>query len=151
MARLTQLRIFQNLSASRRLTFSSLSKSDVVVFDSFSRRHLYPLLDMKKTVIFEADSSKINFWALLRSISFGLPSSLNYLLGFLKLTRPKVVITTSDNSLNLYLIKKHFPSICVIAIQNGRRNTFGPRPCSSFQTLLASSHIKPAKIGRAHV
>ena len=99
---------------------------------------------MKKTVIFEADSSKINFWALLRSISFGLPSSLNYLLGFLKLTRPKVVITTSDNSLNLYLIKKHFPSICVIAIQNGRRNTFGPRPCSSFQTLLASSHIKPA-------
>lgn len=144
MARLTRSRTIQKLSALRRLTLSGLPQYDVVIYDSFSQRHLYPLLDMTRTVVFETDSPRINFWALLGSLRFGRPSSLNYLLSFLKRTRPKVVITTSDNSLNLYLIKKHFPAICVIAIQNGRRNTFGPKPNSSFQTLLASSHIKPS-------
>lgn len=143
MARLTRSRTIQKLSALRRLTLTGLPQYDVVIYDSFSRRHLYPLLDMTRTVVFETDSPRINFWALLGSLRFGRPSSLNYLLSFLKRTCPRVVITTSDNSLNLYLIKKHFPGICVIAIQNGRRNTFGPRPNSSFQTLLASSHVRP--------
>ena len=94
--------------------------------------------------MFDLEFPKVNLWIALRSLAFGKPSSRTYLLAFLKQTRPKVVISTSDNSLDLYSIKSHFPDICVIAIQNGRRNTFGPRPHSSFQTALASSSTRPA-------
>lgn len=144
MARLRESGIVRKLSALRRVTIRGLPQRDVVIYDSFSRRHLYPLLDMSMTVVFDLDFPKVNLWIALRSLAFGKPSSRTYLLAFLKQTRPKVVISTSDNSLDLYSIKSHFPDICVIAIQNGRRNTFGPRPHSSFQSALASSSTRPA-------
>jgi len=144
MERLRESGIVRKLSALRRVTIKSLPQRDVVIYDSFSQRHLYPLLDMSRTVVFDLEFPKVNLWIVLRSLAFGRPSSRTYLLAFLKQTRPKLVITTSDNSLDLYSIKSHFPDICVIAIQNGRRNTFGPRPHSSFQTALASSSTRPA-------
>ncbi len=143
MARLRESGIVRKLSALCRVTIRGLPQRDVVIYDSFSRRHLYPLLDMSRTVIFDLEFPKVNLWIVLRSLAFGRPSSRTYLLAFLKQTQPKVVITTSDNSLDLYSIKSHFPEICVIAIQNGRRNTFGPRPHSSFQNALASSSTRP--------
>jgi len=121
----------------RRLRFARIPKRDVVIYDIFSERHLYPLLDMSKVGVFDLEFQEVSFWVILRSIRFGKPSARTYLFGYLATVRPKVIVTTSDNSINFYAIKAHFPDIVTIAIQNGRRNTFGPRQHSSFQKNLS--------------
>lgn len=136
MARLTRSRTARILKALGRISISRVPQKDVVIYDAFSRRHLYPLLDMTRSVVFDLDFPRVNLWVLLGSLRYGRPSARSYLFSFLRKTQPKVVITTSDNSIDFYAIKTQFPHICVISIQNGRRNTFGPRPHSSFQSLL---------------
>lgn len=128
----------------RRITFKPIPQRDTIIYDAFSERHLYPLLDMSKVGVFDLEFRKVNFWVVLRSITYGPPNARTYLFGYLALARPKTVITTSDNSINFYTIKAHFPEITTIAIQNGRRNTFGPRPNSSFQVNLDELQPKAA-------
>ena len=128
----------------RRITFKRIPQRDTIIYDAFSERHLYPLLDMSKVGVFDLEFREVNFWVILRSITFGPPNAKTYLFGYLALARPKIVITTSDNSINFYTIKARFPGITTIAIQNGRRNTFGPRPNSSFQVNLKELQPKAA-------
>ena len=127
----------------RRLTFARVPHRDVVIYDAFSERHLYPLLDMSRVAVLDVEFHKVNAWVLLYSFRFGRPNARTYLFAFLAITSPKVVITTCDNSINFYTIKDKFPHIVTIAVQNGRRNTFGPRRDSSFQFNLAHLDRRP--------
>ena len=136
---LRRLRRFQHIL--RNLQFEQVNKTDIVVYDAFSERHLFPLLDMTRVTVFDVALESVNLWIAVRSLRYGIPSVETYLLAFVATTRPRVVITTSDNSINFYSIKSHFPEVITIAIQNGRRNTFGPKPNSSFQNALRHKKI----------
>ena len=134
MVPIRQKRLFQFLT---RLRFSRVPHVEVIIYDAFSERHLLPLLDQSKVGVFGLDLPELNLWVLFRSLRYGRPSARTYLLAFISITKPRVLLTTSDNSINFYSIKSHFPDVTTIAVQNGRRNTFGPRPNSSFQTSLS--------------
>ena len=126
-----------------RLTFKRIPRREVVIYDAFSQRHLYPLLNMSRVAVLDVEFHEINAWVLIYSLRFGRPNARSYLFAFLSLTAPRVVITTCDNSVNFYTIKDKFPHIVTISIQNGRRNTFGPRKDSSFQFNLSRLHQRP--------
>lgn len=129
-------RINRLIEALRNIRIARVPQKDVIIYDSFSERHLYPLLDMSRADVFHVDLRRPNLWIAIRSLRYGKPSVLTYLLAYIATVKPQVVITTCDNSINFYAIKRRFPNVTTIAIQNGRRNTFGPRPNSSFQTSL---------------
>jgi surface carbohydrate biosynthesis protein len=46
----------------------------------------------------------------------------DYIKNYIKIVNPKIVITFIDNSLFFYTLKKSFPNIKFISVQNGYRN-----------------------------
>lgn len=122
-----------------RLDLGMPKRGDVVIFDSFSERHLKPLLLDVPAVVFDVSLSRINLWALVGSLRFGMPSLRTYLCAYISLSRARVVVTTIDNSPIIYQVKNSLPSVKVFVIQNGRRSTFGKAPWTSFVDELNRS------------
>ena len=46
---------------------------------------------------------------------------IDYLYFFIKKINPKILISTYDNDINIFKLKKKFPSLKFFLIQNGRR------------------------------
>ena len=75
-----------------------------------------------------------NFKAIKILFSDNLITSYSYI--FIKYINPKLVITTTDNNINFYKLKKYFKKIKFAAIQNGARHKindiFGNREMEKF-------------------
>lgn len=115
-------------------------KSNVLIYDKSSVRHLEPFIDTSNASVFDTSLYSINIWALLRGLAYGRPCMQTYLYGYIALVKPKVVITLIDNSIPFYFIKHQFPNIETIAIQNGRRDNYGRKPHTGFLDLLNIDH-----------
>jgi surface carbohydrate biosynthesis protein len=115
-------------------------KSDVLIYDQSSVRHLAPFINTSDASVFDTSLYSLNIWALLRGLRFGRPCMQTYLYGYISLVRPRVIITLIDNSLPFYFINHKFPLIKTIAIQNGRRDNFGRKPNTGFLDLLQKDH-----------
>ena len=120
----------------KSLTFENPGKADVVIFDSYSERHFRPVLNGATSLVFDTSLSKLNFWILVYSLRFGLPSLRNYFCAFVHLSGARVVVTTIDNSPVIYQVKDVIPTVILIVVQNGRRSTFGRSPNTSFTDEL---------------
>ncbi len=70
------------------------------------------------------DSSKLNFWILLRCLFSAKFNMQEYAITVIRVQRPRVVITFIDNDTNFYLLKPLNPSPAYIAIQNGLRHNY---------------------------
>jgi surface carbohydrate biosynthesis protein len=115
-------------------------KSNVLIYDKSSVRHLEPFIDTSNASVFDTSLYSINIWALLRGLAYGRPCMQTYLYGYIALVKPKVVITLIDNSIPFYFINHQFPNIETIAIQNGRRDNYGRKPHTGFLDLLNIDH-----------
>jgi surface carbohydrate biosynthesis protein len=62
------------------------------------------------------------YLVILLIFNFKKITQLNYYILAIKLSKPKIVFTATDNAINFYRLKKIFPSIKFIAIQNGYRS-----------------------------
>ena len=121
--------------------------TDVLIYDESSVRRLAPIINIDNALVFDTSLKKLNIWVLLSSLRYGKPNLQNYLFGYLKIVKPKFVLTLIDNSIPFYFINSKFPDITTIAIQNGRRDNFGRLPHTGFIDLLSASH----KLGKPQV
>lgn len=143
LARCTQL--IKSIFNRKSLKF--LKSTDVVIYDESSVRRLAPFVNVDNALVFDTSLTKLNIWVLLSSLRYGKPNLQNYLFGYLKLVKPKFVLTLIDNSIPFYFINSKFPDITTIAIQNGRRDNFGRLPHTGFEDLLGATH----KLGKPQV
>ena len=79
------------------------------------------IIDKNKYYVFDKNLRKINFWIIIFCIfSFRL-SKKGYFDLLVKFINPKFILTCLDNNLDFYLLKKSYPEIIFISIQNGWR------------------------------
>lgn len=116
----------------KSLIFRRPVQSRVVIYDTYSTRHILPVLPEVRFVEFDTSLTNLNFWVILYSLRYGTPSLFTYAKAFIKLSGASLVITTIDNSPIVYQLKQDLQLIKVIVIQNGRRSTFGRLPNTSF-------------------
>ena len=143
LARYTQL----INSIFNRESLKFLKSTDVLIYDESSVRRLAPIINIDNALVFDTSLKKLNIWVLLSSLRYGKPNLQNYLFGYLKIVKPKFVLTLIDNSIPFYFINSKFPDITTIAIQNGRRDNFGRLPHTGFIDLLSATH----KLGKPQV
>lgn len=104
----------------RKFIFSKPKKSKILFFDkkseifhTYFKNNEYSSLNLSK---------EINFYILIKLIlNFKKISTYNYYYEYIKMTKPKVIISFIDNNIYLFKIYKLFPEIKVVAIQNGIR------------------------------
>ena len=103
------------------------STTDILIYDAVGSENIIPLIDKKFNYeILNSRFETINFFVFYRSLptffnyQFQLTNFYkNYLIKFIKVKKPKVIITLIDNDFFFYSLKKEFPDICFICIQNG--------------------------------
>ncbi len=130
-----------------RESLKFVKSTDVLIYDKSSVRRLAPIINIDNALVFDTSLKKLNIWVLLSSLRYGKPNLQNYLFGYLKIVKPKFVLTFIDNSIPFYFINSKFPDITTIVIQNGRRDNFGRIPNSGFVDILSASH----KLGKPQV
>ncbi len=79
---------------------------------------------------------KVNIWILILTILSGRWGARGYYRAFLRVTKPKFVLTFEDNALEFYLTKMFYPSCVTACIQNGRRDTYSSTPETSIWKLI---------------
>ena len=85
--------------------------------------HMFIKYFKKKNFQFIYFNFSINLYLIILLI-FNLKkiTQLNYYILAIKLSKPKIVFTATDNTISFYHLKKIFPNIKFIAIQNGYRS-----------------------------
>lgn len=133
-----------SISKLKSLNFRRPTRSRVVIFDTYSTRHIIPVLPDIQYAEFDTSLATINFWIALYSVRYGKPSLNTYAKAFIRLSGASLVITTIDNSPVVYQLKQDLRRVRVIVIQNGRRSTFGRLPNTSFvDELTKASRTSP--------
>jgi len=93
---------------------------------------LLQYLDPAETQVINPWGKRLNFPALIYMAFSRKRTRFDYLISYLKLARPKYLITTSDNDLSFYRIKSLLPRITTISIQNGLRANYSSAPGQGF-------------------
>ena len=108
-----------------KFDFKFLEQKNYLIFDDLQLEIFNKYLDNSTNVISFRDK-KYNFFAILYALFFFFRSELKveYINFFLKFTKKKTIISLNYNRLILYKIKKYYPSIKIIIIQNGVSNKF---------------------------
>ncbi len=104
----------------RKFIYSKPRKSKILLFDKKSEIfHPY----FKKDEFSSLNLSKeINLYILIKLIlNFKMISTNNYYYEYIRMTKPKVIISFIDNNTYLFKVNRLFPEIKVVAIQNGIR------------------------------
>ena len=82
---------------------------------------LLEYLDKTQVIVTNPWEGSLNLPTIFRMLLTFKFSRFHYLIAYLQLTRAKFVITTTDNDITFYRIKKYLPAVTTIAIQNGLR------------------------------
>ena len=93
---------------------------------------LLQYLDPNETQVINPWGRELNLPTLLHMVLTGDRSRFGYLISYLKLARPKFLVTTSDNNLDFYRIKSLLPNVTTISIQNGIRGNYSSKPNHGF-------------------
>ena len=121
----------KNYFKNTKIIFYKLPKKNKILFyDYIPSKLVKELIGNKKyTHIFNYANREIyllfiflifiNFKAIRIFFSENLITSYTYL--FIKYINPKIIITSTDNNLNFYKLKKYFNDIKFIVLQNGAR------------------------------
>jgi surface carbohydrate biosynthesis protein len=74
--------------------------------------------------VYVGPRKKVNIWVAIVAALSGRWGVRGYYRAFLRVTKPKFVLTFEDNALEFYLTKMFYPSCITACIQNGRRDTY---------------------------
>lgn len=121
-------------------------KSSLVVFDRYGTQGLLPLLTNRDHVVFENRRSHLHIWVLLDMLVRLRFSWRDYCVSYLRLTKPKLVITCIDSNATFYALKSGLPAVSFIAIQNGIRGNGSPIPDGDMWSMLERSRHQPPKV-----
>ena len=102
-----------------KFDFKIIKKEKLLIFDTLS---LELVNKTKKFEVLDVRYEIFNFWLLLENF-LNLKFTLkDYILAFISKVNPKVVLTFNDNYMLFYELKKYFPNVKFIAVQNGYRH-----------------------------
>lgn len=98
-------------------------KTDILIFDRTGYETLIDTINLNEEQISCCTTrlEEFNLYVLIKTIFSRKLSYKSYLKQYIKLINPKIVLTFIDNNLFFYLLKKDFPNIKFISIQNGYR------------------------------
>ena len=119
------------------LEFNVPKKKDFLIFDNLKVDILEKYIGKSFNVV-AFRNKEYNFFALIYALIFSFKTEfkVEYINFFLNFTNKKVLISFNYNRLILYRIKKYYPSIKIIIIQNGLCNNY-------FIDRLKKSKFKP--------
>ena len=93
---------------------------------------LLEYLDKTQVIVTNPWEGSFNLPTIFRMLLSFKFSRFHYLIAYLQLTRAKFVITTTDNDITFYRIKKYLPAVTTIAIQNGLRGNYSSPNSTGF-------------------
>ena len=93
---------------------------------------LLKYLDQTQVIVTNPWEGTLNVPTILRMLASFKFSRFHYLIAYLRLTQAKFVITTTDNDITFYRIKKYLPAVTTIAIQNGLRGNYSSPNSTGF-------------------
>jgi surface carbohydrate biosynthesis protein len=106
-----------------KINFTFPKKKEIVLYDRFSSYLLENFhQDKLKYIILPTRSETFNFYALLLMLLNLKINREEYIKSFIYLFRPKLIISSSEHDLFFYKLKKYFPHIEFVMVQNGARS-----------------------------
>ena len=93
---------------------------------------LLKYLDQSQVIVTNPWEGTLNIPTICRMLASFKFSRFHYLIAYLRLTQAKFVITTTDNDITFYRIKKYLPAVTTIAIQNGLRGNYSSPNSTGF-------------------
>ena len=132
-----------------KIDFLPPPKQKVLIFDKNSEI-VTKLLKLKNYSILHVRFEQINLSVLILVILSFKFSLAEYCKKYIDYVKPQIIITTIDNNLIFYKLKKQFNNILFISIQNGTRTIIqtnlssseSPNFLSKFFPLFVSSSLK---------
>jgi len=103
-----------------KIRFDFPQKKKIVIFDETNSLILREILGQEFNILYTRDK-EIFFWIIIKQIFVLDFKFLTYCKNYIKFVSPKIVITTIDNNIQFYELKKNFDKINFISIQNGVR------------------------------
>ncbi|MHB1089898.1 MAG: LA_1612 family putative O-antigen biosynthesis protein [Ilumatobacteraceae bacterium] len=117
-----------------RFTWRIPKSSAILILDAAGADLIRDLCGKWSTQIL--DREELNIPVLLAMLMRGKRSMHEYQNSYIRRCTPRIVITLIDNDMYFMTIKKSFPSITTIAIQNGVRANYSLRAQHGFFSLL---------------
>jgi len=102
-------------------------KKKILIFDrQFDNYSFFKLFKKNDCEILDVRYESLNIYVIFAVfLKTGLSNiKKNYLIKYISLVSPKIVVTFIDNNFFFYELKKYYPDAKYIAIQNGRRDKF---------------------------
>ena len=128
------IRRIQRLSA-RKIIWSRPQRRPVLLIDPSGIDILTQFIAIKDVEIL--DFEETNIWIFIRTILRMQFSTSAYVVAYIEMTQPKVVMTFIDNDVNFYKLKNLCPKTKFVAIQNGIRANYSGSPSLGFFDQLA--------------
>ena len=131
------IRVWRLLKSLARLRwrFKKPKRRDVLLYFKTGAEVISPYFEPNEFQVLDLRESEVNIPIAIRCLLTGNLSAENYARQFIKVAKPKLILTFIDNFPPYYLLKNEFPGIKVWLIQNGvrsdRGDLFGPLKATS--------------------
>ncbi|MFZ9618835.1 MAG: LA_1612 family putative O-antigen biosynthesis protein [Ilumatobacteraceae bacterium] len=118
------IRVWRLLKSLTRLRwkFKQPKQRDVLLYFKTGAEVISPYFKPNEFQVLDLRESEVNIPIAIRCLLTGNLSAENYARQFIKVAKPKLILTFIDNFPPYYLLKNEFPNIEVWLIQNGIRS-----------------------------
>ena len=130
------IRRIQRLSA-RKIIWSRPQRRPVLLIDPSGIDILTQFIAIEDVEILDLEVT--NFWIFIRTILRTQFSTTAYVVAYIEIMQPKVVMTFIDNDVNFYKLKNLSQKTKFVAIQNGIRANYSDGPSQGFFDRLSSA------------
>ncbi|MFZ9830167.1 MAG: LA_1612 family putative O-antigen biosynthesis protein, partial [Ilumatobacteraceae bacterium] len=143
------IRVWRLLKSLARLRwrFKKPKQRDVLLYFKTGAEVIAPYFEPNEFQVLDLRESEVNIAIAIRCLLTGNLSAENYARQFIKVAKPKLILTFIDNFPPYYLLKNEFPRIKVWLIQNGVRSDRG----DLFGLLKATSPRSNYKVDKMYV
>jgi surface carbohydrate biosynthesis protein len=143
------IRVWRLLKSLARLRwrFKKPKRRDVLLYFKTGAEVISPYFKPNEFQVLDLHESEVNIAIAIRCLLTGNLSAENYARQFIKVAKPKLILTFIDNFPPYYLLKNEFPNIEVWLIQNGTRSYRG----DSFGLLDATSSNRTNQVDKMFV
>ena len=143
------IRVWRLLKSLTRLRwrFKKPKRRDVLLYFKTGAEVISPYFKPNEFQVLDLHESEVNIAIAIRCLLTGNLSAENYARQFIKVAKPKLILTFIDNFPPYYLLKNEFPNIEVWLIQNGIRSYRG----DLFGLLDATSSSRTNQVDKMFV
>ena len=104
-----------------KIDFSIPKKNSIILFDEINLKYIKKYINNNNYCLVKIRNKNVNFFAFIYALIFFYKSNfkIEYINFFLNFSKKKILISQNFNRLILYQLKRYYPDIKVIIIQNG--------------------------------